>query len=522
MTLLTFSGEEGSTADIYLSIKPGNGAIYIDSFPLSQLDTQGSTRFANQIACNFLQENCARWDFFYTIRSGSSIVGGPSAGAAIAVLTTAVLDNLDIDDTVAMTGTINSGGLIGPVGGISHKVASAKKNGITKVLIPLLNQRYDNETNITLNRGIVEEISDGILVVKIGTLEEALLEITGKDYRRTYEAISEPSAYKARMRVITDALCDRNGELREAVSEQGLSYNDSNNYTTRIQQATHEYSRASLCFSSNAELSSMLATALTEDERAERKTLLADELAQAKYDLATHDITTTNDLQIMAIVLERIHEAEQLLEDPTPAQLGFAEERLQSITQWTAFFGMPGPRIVVDEAHLEEVCLAMRLEAEERVNYVGFYSETLVLTAQDVLEQSYNEEPLLCILLAAKAKAQANILASTLFVDNAVVDTLIQEKIAANTVIVQQQIARGIFPVLGHSYTRYAADLAAAAPYSALTFAEYALEFSHTDLYFPEKKRFTFPPMSREFAIVFLLGSMFGAAVALLVTYRRS
>ena len=84
--------QHGSIADLYLEIKPGLGSVYIDTFPLTKMDTQLSTRFAKEVACKFLNKDCTKYDFFYTIKADSSIIGGPSAGAALAMLTVALLD----------------------------------------------------------------------------------------------------------------------------------------------------------------------------------------------------------------------------------------------------------------------------------------------------------------------------------------------------------------------------------------------------------------------------------------------
>ena len=127
---------QGGIADLYLTIKEGNGKVYLDTFPLTKVDTQISTRFAKEIACDFLEKDCEQIDFFYTIRSNSAIIGGPSAGAAIAVLTVALLEENQIDEETTITGTINSGGIIGSVGGIKAKINAASKKGLRKVLIP--------------------------------------------------------------------------------------------------------------------------------------------------------------------------------------------------------------------------------------------------------------------------------------------------------------------------------------------------------------------------------------------------
>ena len=84
MKLLAVSevGEEliGSKADLYLKIEKGEGRVFIETFPITKMDTQISTRFAKEIACSYLEENCDKYDFFYTIRGESGIIGGPSAG----------------------------------------------------------------------------------------------------------------------------------------------------------------------------------------------------------------------------------------------------------------------------------------------------------------------------------------------------------------------------------------------------------------------------------------------------------
>ena len=111
--------EKGAIADLYLTIKEGEGRVFLDTSPLTQIDTQMSTRIAKEIACGFLEYNCEQKDFFYTIRSNSPIIGGPSAGAAISTLTIALLEDLTINEEISITGTINSGGIIGPVAGKS-------------------------------------------------------------------------------------------------------------------------------------------------------------------------------------------------------------------------------------------------------------------------------------------------------------------------------------------------------------------------------------------------------------------
>ena len=122
----------GGSADLFLEVQPGTGRVFLETFPLTKMDTQISTRFAKEIACNYFELDCEQYDFIYTIKSTSSIVGGPSAGAAIAALTTMVMSDLEMEKEMAVTGTINSGGIVGPVGGLKAKVEAAADNGDCK------------------------------------------------------------------------------------------------------------------------------------------------------------------------------------------------------------------------------------------------------------------------------------------------------------------------------------------------------------------------------------------------------
>ena len=61
--------EVGGTATMNLQISPGSGNVFIDSFPLTQLDTQISTRFAKEVACDFTNRDCDNVNFYYTIRA---------------------------------------------------------------------------------------------------------------------------------------------------------------------------------------------------------------------------------------------------------------------------------------------------------------------------------------------------------------------------------------------------------------------------------------------------------------------
>jgi Lon-like ATP-dependent protease len=67
---------------------------------------------------------------------GGVPVDGPSAGAAMATAIYSALQQIPVDNLLAMTGEISVHGRIKPVGGVMSKVEAARNAGITKVLIP--------------------------------------------------------------------------------------------------------------------------------------------------------------------------------------------------------------------------------------------------------------------------------------------------------------------------------------------------------------------------------------------------
>ncbi|GAF87332.1 unnamed protein product, partial [marine sediment metagenome] len=68
--------KEGKTADMHLEISSGKGRVFVETFPLTAIDTQISMRFAKEIVCDYIDLNCDKYDFFYTINADTTIIGG--------------------------------------------------------------------------------------------------------------------------------------------------------------------------------------------------------------------------------------------------------------------------------------------------------------------------------------------------------------------------------------------------------------------------------------------------------------
>jgi len=209
-------GLEGSVFDATVLVKPGTGRVFVDTWPLSELDTQASCRFASDVAADILKVSHSKYDFFYTIRADSPVIGGPSAGAALTIATIASIRGLDIDPNVMMTGMINPDGTVGPVGGILEKIMGANEKGIKTFLIPsgqTVIQTVDGTTVQTVNVVEYAKLHWGITVIEVDDATDALWYFTG--YR-----IKEDKP-PAKVVVNTDFIKDR--ALSEFVAVEKLS-----------------------------------------------------------------------------------------------------------------------------------------------------------------------------------------------------------------------------------------------------------------------------------------------------------
>ena len=62
---------------------------YIETNSMQQIDTQVSITNSQKIACETFQLNCNYYDFYYNFKGISSVLKGPSASSAIAIITAA-------------------------------------------------------------------------------------------------------------------------------------------------------------------------------------------------------------------------------------------------------------------------------------------------------------------------------------------------------------------------------------------------------------------------------------------------
>jgi uncharacterized protein len=121
---------------------PGSGRTLVDiDNLLFWADTQNSIRMAKLVAKNITGLETDDYDIIYNIKANASLIGGPSAGAALTLVTISALENKPLKQDVMLTGGINHDGTISPVSGILEKAEAAKDLNATIFLVPLLQSR---------------------------------------------------------------------------------------------------------------------------------------------------------------------------------------------------------------------------------------------------------------------------------------------------------------------------------------------------------------------------------------------
>lgn len=127
----------GEMVWLSVEVRNGTGLVYSTTSPLIGTDTQVSERTAVAVGLGTVGMYATGYDAFVTMDAGdTSEVDGPSAGAAMTLLTIAALNGSRVRGDLTITGTIESDGSIGPVGGIVKKVEAASEIGLKYVLIP--------------------------------------------------------------------------------------------------------------------------------------------------------------------------------------------------------------------------------------------------------------------------------------------------------------------------------------------------------------------------------------------------
>ncbi|MBI2665286.1 hypothetical protein HYX12_01530 [Candidatus Woesearchaeota archaeon] len=353
---------------------------------------------------------------------------------------------------MTITGTINSGGIIGPVGGVKEKLIAASQNGLKKVLVASgtkeqlaadnsLNNKEmvgDNLTNtanneatnssnpliqpnsIVLPTKLNQSLNDtessrnkpntinNLEIIEVINLDEVISQFSGVDLNHKELNITVDKEYSKIMQSLQMLLCSRTEQLEKELREERIIV--PSNLTEEIEKkkkaafnataSEDYYSAASMCFSNNINLKEEFYKQKKLSPGAYQRLFNIIELKinALKNRLNNETINTISDLQASMIVKERISDAEKQIEqfytkpesrDTVFSTLAYAKERYFSAVSWMEFLDMPGKKFIFNPENIKESCMEKISESEERHQYATLYlGETNLLSIREKIDSA--------------------------------------------------------------------------------------------------------------------------------------
>jgi len=110
-------------------------------------------------------EDISKYDIHVQFVGAYEGVEGDSASVSIATAVISALENAEVDQTIALTGSLSVRGQVLPVGGVTAKIEAAAESGVTKVIIPAMNMQ-----DVLLD----SKYKDMIKVIPAATLKDVL------------------------------------------------------------------------------------------------------------------------------------------------------------------------------------------------------------------------------------------------------------------------------------------------------------------------------------------------------------
>ncbi|PIO00612.1 hypothetical protein COT72_00045 [archaeon CG10_big_fil_rev_8_21_14_0_10_43_11] len=497
----TDEGAIGAIASLDVEVHDGEGRVFLDTLPLTKIDTQASARLAKDVACLSLRIDCKAYDFFYVIRSNAPIIGGPSAGASMAVATMAALTKTPVMSDVIMTGTINPDGSIGTIGSAFEKVQAAYNGGFSRVLVPPT-QSFDVIDGVLTNISEYAQTTWNVSVQEAEDVEYAFEAFTGYAIEQEMTNQSEliNSLYTSVMYAMSSRLVNyvsvlyenttrvfgmsnASDALKDEVKEILDARNQSiQNITSYI--AKEEYYVAAskaLQTSIDVRYASFL---LSYDTALSKNEFVNQTLANISQEIAAWELSMSrnktlhnlNAVELFMTALDRFYESKYLLESAYNAQntndvfgalynAAVAKERLQTAETWlSSIDALPNTTTIEFSFDaIAELANERVSQAESSLTYAstvidGLDGSGLSQTLNSAQTYLFEENYVRAIFEALKARGDANLVMEVRNLNEEALINLYERKRALALNSIAREKERGTLPLLSLAYVTFAQD----------------------------------------------------------------
>lgn len=509
----TDQGLTGVSARVHATVVAnGSGQVFVSTKPLAQTDMQGSARLAARVAGDALGLDWRDHDYFLVFESDSVVIGGPSAGAVMTLATMVALHNVarpddpwSVHERVAMTGTINPDGTIGPVGGIPSKADAAARAGIDLMLFPAGQERAvrvdeaGDRTSVHVPTYCREQLE--ITCRSVATVTRAIEDAAGIRLNRTtpedpttadYEAVLGPRV-RPEVDQLDRRIDDASRELNrtDLTSDERRAVRDSlaaaRERLRRAEDALADgrfYTTATMAFQGSIWVGH--AENLTELYRADNPAQVVQaaigtcQAATARARDLAFPLEATGAHELLAIggAQRRVAQAQELLESARETyrsgstltawgdalfDASFCTERSGTVHFWAGLrdaFG-PGPPVAARDLAREVLTLA-----RERVAYaravLGGQGQDQIQQAADLLSTAgtalRDGRPSQAVIMGVEAQVEASIAVQTAGGGDVPAAVLQAARTAASEAVAEAR-ARDVEPIASVALLELAGDI---------------------------------------------------------------
>jgi Lon-like ATP-dependent protease len=187
---LAVMGEDsGIVLPVMAEVAPSQGAGQVIATGQLQEMAEEAVQNVSAIIKKFSDEDISEKDVHIQfVQVGEGGVDGDSASITVATAVISALEDIQVKQNLAMTGSLSVRGDVLPVGGVTHKIEAAAKAGLDTVIIPAANEQdvmIEDEYKEMIDIVPVTHISEVLDVALAGepekdSLVDRLKSITGK------------------------------------------------------------------------------------------------------------------------------------------------------------------------------------------------------------------------------------------------------------------------------------------------------------------------------------------------------
>jgi len=190
---LAVMGEDsGIVMPVMAEVAPSQGPGEVIATGKLQEIAMEAVQNVSAIIKKFSDEDISEKDIHIQFVQSYEGVEGDSASVTVATAVISALENIPVEQNLAMTGSLSVRGDVLPVGGVTHKIEAAAKTGLDTVIIPKANEQdvmIEDEYEEQIDIIPVSHLSEVLEVALAGepekdSLVDRLKSITGQALER--------------------------------------------------------------------------------------------------------------------------------------------------------------------------------------------------------------------------------------------------------------------------------------------------------------------------------------------------